>query len=116
MPFATSLTNYPSPGDVPDWGQSTGETGGKCNWAGTIQSYSNTWTIAIPAGKTTVDINLYNLLGFGSYGYDLDGATVQASSVSVTGWNVLMSPSSTNPKSSTTFVDFDIPSNPLPSE
>ncbi|KAI2788237.1 hypothetical protein POX_e06250 [Penicillium oxalicum] len=114
MPFATSLTNYPSPGDVPDWGQSTGETGGKCNWAGTIQSYSNTWTIAIPAGKTTVDINLYNLLGFGSYGYDLDGATVQASSVSVTGWNVLMSPSSTNPKSSTTFVDFDIPSNPLP--
>ncbi|KAF9885051.1 hypothetical protein FE257_000782 [Aspergillus nanangensis] len=114
IPFAMSLDDWPSSSDVPSWGQQPGDTGGTCRWASTIQTYEKTWTISIPSGQTSVNIDLFNLLGFGTYGYTLDGATMQAYSVSATGWSVSMSPTSSNPSSSKTFIDFDIPTNPLP--
>jgi hypothetical protein len=115
IPFPVSPTSYPSPSDIPTWGQSPPQTGGTCQWSGTIDDYTNTFAIAIASGQTSFTADLYQLLDLGSYSYTFDGATVQAYSVSATGWTVSFSPSSPSVSSTEDFVDFDIPTNPLPS-
>ncbi|RFU25830.1 hypothetical protein B7463_g10508, partial [Scytalidium lignicola] len=114
-PYPATPTGYPSSGDLPPWGQGPGGvTGGTCQWSGTLQQYTNTFPIAVPSGQTSFNAELFDLLGFGSTGYTLDGAAMQIYSVSTTGWTISFTPSNPSVSSNIGYIDFDVPTNPLP--
>jgi hypothetical protein len=109
--YPDSPTQWPSPSDVPTWGQSGTPTGGQCDWSGSVTVLSNVFTVAIASGSSSFTASVFDLLHIGpAYRISVDGATMQAYSVSVTSWST-----STGASSSKNFVDFDVPQNPLPS-
>ncbi|KAI1327924.1 pectate lyase superfamily protein-domain-containing protein [Xylariaceae sp. FL0255] len=110
----TSPTGYPTSSDQPSWAQpGAGTTGGTCQWSGTAEDYISTFSIAIASGQNSFTASLFDLLGFGSSSYSLDGAAMQIYSTSVSSWSVAFQPSG-SASSDQFFINFDVPTNPLP--
>ncbi|KAI0542146.1 pectate lyase superfamily protein-domain-containing protein [Xylaria digitata] len=109
------LGGYPGLGDLPDWGQpGEGTTGGTCGWSGD-QIFQNTYPIAVASGQSSFMVNVFDLLGFGSSSYTIDGAAMQVYSTSVTAWSIAYQPTSLSGSSSNRFwINFDVPTNPIP--
>ncbi|KAJ2969799.1 hypothetical protein NUW58_g9891 [Xylaria curta] len=113
----TMLGGYPTPGDLPSWGQpgAGGPSGGSCQWSGAGHNWQNTFPIAVASGQTSFTVNIFDLLGFGSSSYRIDGAAMQVYSTSATAWTVSYQPTSLAGSSSSQFwINFDVPINPIP--